>query len=180
MASALETLCGQAYGAEQYHKLGTQTYTAIISLFLVCLPLAVIWIYLGKVLIFIGQDPTISHEAGKFSIWLVPALFGYAVLQALVRYLQTQSLIVPLLLTSCATLGFHVPLCWVLVFKSGLGSLGGALAIDISYWLNVILLGLYINYSSACKNTRVPVSMEVLQGMGEFFGFAIPSAVMVW
>ncbi|KAL7171071.1 hypothetical protein ACSBR2_035851 [Camellia fascicularis] len=29
MACALETLCGQAYGAQQYQKLGTQTYTAI-------------------------------------------------------------------------------------------------------------------------------------------------------
>ncbi|KAJ9708313.1 hypothetical protein PVL29_000390 [Vitis rotundifolia] len=179
MASALETLCGQAYGAEQYHTLGTQTYTAIVSLFLVCLPLAVIWIYMSKLLTFIGQDPVISHEAGQFSIWLVPALFGYATLQALVRYLQTQSLIMPLLLTSCAILGFHIPLCWALVFKSGLGSLGGALAIGISYWLNVIFLGLYIKYSSACEKTRVPVSMEVLGGIGEFFRFAIPSAVMI-
>ncbi|RVW17019.1 Protein detoxification 12 [Vitis vinifera] len=87
MASALETLCGQAYGAEQYHKLGTQTYTAIVSLLLVCLPLAVIWLYMSKLLTFIGQDPVISHEAGQFSIWLVPALFGYATLQALVRTL---------------------------------------------------------------------------------------------
>ncbi|XP_034697401.1 protein DETOXIFICATION 12-like [Vitis riparia] len=179
MASALETLCGQAYGAEQYHKLGTQTYTAIVSLFLVCLPLAVIWIYMSKLLTFIGQDPVISHEAGQISIWLVPALFGYATLQALVRYLQTQSLIMPLLLTSCAILGFHIPLCWALVFKSGLGSLGGALAIGISYWLNVIFLGLYIKYSPACEKTRVPVSMEVLGGIGEFFRFAIPSAVMI-
>ena len=180
MASALETLCGQAYGAEQYHKLGTQTYTAIVSLLLVCLPLAVIWINMSKLLTFIGQDPVISHEAGQFSIWLVPALFGYATLQALVRYLQTQSLIMPLLLTSCAILGFHIPLCWALVFKSGLGSLGGALAIGISYWLNVIFLGLYIKYSPACEKTRVPVSMEILGGIGEFFRFAIPSAVMIW
>ncbi|CBI26943.3 unnamed protein product, partial [Vitis vinifera] len=179
MASALETLCGQAYGAEQYHKLGTQTYTAIVSLLLVCLPLAVIWLYMSKLLTFIGQDPVISHEAGQFSIWLVPALFGYATLQALVRYLQTQSLIMPLLLTSCAILGFHIPLCWALVFKSGLGSLGGALAIGISYWLNVIFLGLYIKYSPACEKTRVPVSMEILGGIGEFFRFAIPSAVMI-
>ncbi|XP_034700930.1 protein DETOXIFICATION 12-like [Vitis riparia] len=179
MASALETLCGQAYGAKQYSKLGTQTYTAIFSLFLVCLPLSVIWIYMGKLLTFMGQDPLISYEAGKFTMWLVPALFGYATLQPLVRYFQTQSLIMPMLLSSCAALCFHMPLCWVLVFKSGLGNLGAALAISISYWLNAIFLVLYMKYSSACEKTRVPVSMEVFQGMGEFFRFAIPSAVMI-
>ncbi|XP_028060179.1 protein DETOXIFICATION 12-like isoform X3 [Camellia sinensis] len=128
MASALETLCGQAYGAQQYKKLGTQTHTAIFSLIIVCLPLSIIWIYMGKILIFIGQDPLISREA---------------------------------------------------VFKSGLNNLGGALAIDISNWLNVIFLVLYMKYSSSCEKTRVPISMDVVRGVGEFFRFAIPSAVMI-
>ena len=147
MASALETLCGQAYGAQQYQKIGIQTYNAIFSLILVCLPLSLIWIYMGKLLIFIGQDPLISREAGKFTIWLVPALFAYATLQPLVRYFQTQSLVKPMLISTCAILCFHIPLCWALVFKSGLENLGAALAICISYWLNVILLGLYMKYS---------------------------------
>ncbi|GMP83566.1 hypothetical protein CsSME_00037430 [Camellia sinensis var. sinensis] len=90
-----------------------------------------------------------------------------------------QSLTLPMLISSCATLAFHIPLCWVLVFKSGLDNLGGALAIDISIWLNVIFLVLYMKYSSSCEKTRVPISMEVLRGVGEFFSFAIPSAVMI-
>ncbi|KAJ6291210.1 hypothetical protein OIU76_023300 [Salix suchowensis] len=97
MASALETLCGQAYGAKQYTKLGTQTYTAIFCLILVCIPISVIWIYMGKILHFIGQDPAISREAGRFTMWLVPALFAYATLQPLTRYFQTQSFIMPML-----------------------------------------------------------------------------------
>ncbi|KAJ6768735.1 MULTIDRUG RESISTANCE PROTEIN [Salix koriyanagi] len=104
MASALETLCGQAYGAKQYTKLGTQTYTAIFCLILVCIPISVIWIYMGKILHFIGQDPAISREAGRFTMWLVPALFAYATLQPLTRYFQTQSFIMPMLISSFATL----------------------------------------------------------------------------
>nr|XP_023892684.1 protein DETOXIFICATION 12-like [Quercus suber] len=179
MASALETLCGQAYGAQQYQKIGIQTYTAIFSLNLVCLPLSLLWMNMGKLLSLIGQDPLISHEAGKFTMWLVPALFAYATLQPLIRYLQTQSLVKPMLISSFVILCFHIPLCWVLVFKSGLGNLGAALAMGISYWLNVILLGLYVKYSSACKKTLVPISKELFQGTGEFFRFAIPSAIMV-
>ncbi|KAK9934654.1 hypothetical protein M0R45_021790 [Rubus argutus] len=179
MASALETLCGQAYGAEQYEKLGLQTYTAIFSLNLVCLPLSLIWIYMADILIFMGQDPVISREAGKFTIWLLPALFSYATLQPLIRYFQTQSLIMPMLLSSIVTTLLHIPLCWVLVFKSGLDNVGGALAMSISYWLNVIVLGLCMKFSSSCSKTRAPISMELFHGIREFFRFAIPSAVMI-
>ncbi|XP_059458416.1 protein DETOXIFICATION 14-like isoform X1 [Corylus avellana] len=179
MSSALETICGQAYGAKQYQKLGNQTYTCIFCLLLVCLPLSLLWICMGKLLVFMGQDPVISYEAGKFIVCLIPALFAYATLQSLVRYFQTQSLITPMLVSSCVTLCFHIPFCWVLVFKSTLKHLGGALAIGMSYWLNVILLGLYMKYNSACAKTRAPISMEMFQGIGEFFRFAIPSAVMI-
>lgn len=180
MATALETLCGQAYGAQQYHKIRTQTYTAIFSLTLVCVPLSFLWFYMGKLLVLMGQDPLISREAGRFIVWLVPALFAYAVLQPLVRYFQIQSLTTPMLIGSCATLCLHMPLCWVLVFKSGLHNLGAALALGISYWLNVIFLGLYMTFSSSCQKTRAPVSLEIFWGIREFFQFAVPSAVMLW
>ncbi|XP_048428875.1 protein DETOXIFICATION 12-like [Pyrus x bretschneideri] len=178
MASALETLCGQAYGAEQYQKLGLLTYTAIFSLNMVCLPLSLVWIYMEEILIFTGQDPAISREAGKYIIWLIPGLFAYATLQPLIRYFQTQSLVMPLLVTSFATFLFHIPLCWILIFKSGLEHLGGALAIGISYWLNVIFLWLYMKFSPACSKTRAPISKDIFHGIGEFFRFALPSAVM--
>ncbi|KAI3467030.1 hypothetical protein Pfo_023693 [Paulownia fortunei] len=179
MASALETISGQAFGAQQYEKLGTQTYTAIFSLIIVCIPLSILWIYMGNLLKFVGQDPQISLEAGKFTMWLVPALFGYATLQPLIRYYQMQSLILPMLISSCITLCFHVPVCWALVFKSGLENLGGAVAMGLSMWLNVTILSLYMKYSPTCAKTRGPVSMKIFEGMKEFFRFAVPSAVMI-
>ncbi|CAI9096098.1 OLC1v1032171C2 [Oldenlandia corymbosa var. corymbosa] len=179
MASALETLCGQAYGAQQYQKVGTQTYTAIFSLIVVCIPFSILWIYLGRILTFIGQDPLISNEAGKFATWYIPALFGFATLQPLIRYFQMQSMIFPMLISSCVTICFHIPVCWALVYKSGLHNHGAALATGLSMWLNVIILALYMKFSSDCKKTRAPLSREVFQGIREFFRFAIPSAVMV-
>ncbi|KAM7275508.1 hypothetical protein ACFE04_017374 [Oxalis oulophora] len=178
MSGALETLCGQAYGAKQYQRLGTQTYTCIFCLVLICLPLSILWLCMGKLLIFFGQDPLISQEAGKFANWLIPALFAYAILQSLVKYFQMQSLVKPLIVTSTFSLCFHVFLCWGLIFKFGLGTIGAALAIGISYGLNATLLGLYMKYSSSCAKTCVPISMEIFQGISEFFRVAIPSAWM--
>ena len=180
MAGALETLCGQAYGAEQYQKLGIYTYCAVLSLTLVCLPVSLLWIYVDKLLTLLGQDPSISFEAGKYSICLIPSLFGYGILQSLVRYFQSQGLILPMLYTSCITLCFHVPVCWVLIFKCELGITGAALSIGLSYWLNAIMLGFYMTYSSTCEKTRISFSKDVFLSIREFFCFAIPSAVMAW
>ncbi|GAB4840358.1 hypothetical protein Ancab_021124 [Ancistrocladus abbreviatus] len=179
MASALETLCGQAYGAQQYQKLGTKTYTAIFCLMLTCIPISLLWIYMEELLILIGQDPWISHEAAKFLIWSIPALFAYATLQPLVRFFQSQSLIIPMLFSSFAALCLHLPLCWVLVFKFSLNNLGAAVAMDIAMWLNVVFLVSYMKFSPVCAKTRSLISVEVFQGVGEFFRFAIPSAAMI-
>ncbi|MQI72056.1 hypothetical protein EI017_25185, partial [Escherichia coli] len=38
---------------------------------------------------------------------------------------------------------------------------------------------LYVKYASTCKKSHAAFSMEVYSTMGEFFRFAVPSAVMV-
>ncbi|KAE8648802.1 protein DETOXIFICATION 10 [Cucumis sativus] len=178
MSNALETLCGQAYGAGQYKKFGNHVYTAMVCLLVVCLPLTILWINMGKLLVFVGQDPLISLEAGKFMICLIPGLFAFSFLQPLMRYFQMQVLVIPMLVISWITFCVHIPLCWVLVYKTRLHNLGGALAMSISYWLNAIFLGLYMKFSPKCERTRSAISMEVFKGIGVFLRLAIPSAVM--
>ncbi|PKI59791.1 hypothetical protein CRG98_019797 [Punica granatum] len=179
MAGALETLCGQAYGAGQFLILGTQTRTAIFCLNLCCLPLCLLWLNVEKLLILAGQDPSISNGAGKFMKYLIPSLFAYAILQPLIRFFQMQSLVAIMLMSSIGTLLFHIPICWILVFKSGLGNLGAALAISISYWVNVVFFVLYIKFSPVCTKTWGSISTELFHGVGQFFRFAVPSALMV-
>ncbi|KAI3717070.1 hypothetical protein L1987_68409 [Smallanthus sonchifolius] len=179
LVGGLETLCGQAFGAKQYNKIGTYTCSAILSLLLVCIPASISWIFLDKFLILIGQDPLISLKARKYSIYLIPALFGGTVVKPLVRSLQSQSLISPLLVSSTLVLGLHVPLCWALVFKLKMGSVGAAVGFSLSNWFYLVLIVFYVKFSSSCENTRVTVSLDVLIGVKEFFRFGVPSAVMV-
>ncbi|KAK8986360.1 hypothetical protein V6N11_009920 [Hibiscus sabdariffa] len=179
MAGALETLCGQAYGLQQYKKLGLYTYSAIISLVLVCPPICVLWIFMDKLLPLVGQGSLISYKARQYSLWLIPGLFASAILKPLTRYLQMQSLILPMLFTAISILCFHVPVCWILVFKSDLGAAGAAMATSLSTWLNVILLGIYVRYSSTCEKTRSPLSKDAFLGVPQFFRLAVPSAAMV-
>lgn len=179
MASALDTLCGQSYGAKQYHMLGIYMQRAMLILMVVSIPVAVIWFSTGSILKLVGQDPDIAEEAGLYARFMLPSLFAYGLLQCLVRFLQTQNIVLPMMLSSGIATLLHVVICWILVFKSGLGSKGAALANAISYWNNVILLALYVKFSSSCAKTWTGFSTEALHDIIAFVKLAIPSAGMV-
>ncbi|KAM2330043.1 hypothetical protein ACFX1X_020929 [Malus domestica] len=108
MGSALETLCGQAYGAKQYHMLGVHMQRAMLTLLAVSIPLAVIWFYTSTILMALGQDHEISAEAGTFNRWMIPSLFAYSLLQCLNRFLQTQNNVFPMMIGSGVTALLHI------------------------------------------------------------------------
>ncbi|XP_031500983.1 protein DETOXIFICATION 12-like [Nymphaea colorata] len=179
MASALETLCGQAYGAEQYERLGIYTQRAVVTLLIVCIPLSLILVYIEKILCFVGQDPLVAHEAGSFAIYLIPGLFASALLQPLLKFLQSQSLTLPMLYSSFAGLCFHAPVCWLLIFKFGLGHIGGSLCVRLSYWFSVAILAFYVKLSPSCKRTLASLSKDSFGGFCDFLKLSFPSAAMI-
>jgi MATE family multidrug resistance protein len=87
MASSLDTLCGQAFGAKQYHLLGIYKQRAVLVLTMVSAVVAIVWSYTGQILLLVGQDPEIAMGAGSYIRWLIPALFVYGLLQCHVRFL---------------------------------------------------------------------------------------------
>ncbi|CAN6162777.1 unnamed protein product [Urochloa humidicola] len=125
MGSALDTFCGQSYGARQYDMLGTHTQRAIIVLMLTGVPLAFVLAFTGQILVALGQNPEISYEAGLYAQWLIPGLFAYGLLQCLTRFLQTQNVVQILVVCSGFTLLLHIMLCWFLVQTFGLGHKAG-------------------------------------------------------
>ncbi|KAJ7559509.1 hypothetical protein O6H91_04G088500 [Diphasiastrum complanatum] len=179
MASALETLCGQAYGAKQYRMLGIFLQRAILVLYLTSLPIAVLWWNMGNLLKAVGQDPEIAVAAEEYARWLIPSLFAYASLQPLLKFLQTQSVVLPMALILLSTLLLHILLCWLVIFKLGMGFRGAAISLGISNWLAVVLLASYVKFSPRCKTTWTSFSREAYNGMGSFIKLAIPSAVML-
>ncbi|MCO5603639.1 hypothetical protein L7F22_057790 [Adiantum nelumboides] len=179
MASSLETLCGQAFGAKQYRLIGLYLQTGLIVLNILAVFLSFIYGYMGEILILLGQDEQISLEAGKYAKFLIPTLFAHASSQTLIRFLQTQSLVYPMLVCSGVAAAIHVPLCWFLVYKTSLGFTGAALSTSIGNWINVILLYGYIIFSPACARARAPVSRQSLKYMGSFLKLALPSAAML-
>nr|ACU19637.1 unknown [Glycine max] len=178
LATALDTFCGQSNGAGQYHMLGIHMQRSMLVVLMMSVFLSIIWYNTEPILKAMHQDKAISKEAGSYTQYMIPSLFAYGLLQCILKFLQTQKIVFPMVLTSGIAAVLHVLLCWLLVFKSGLGIKGAALANSISYWINVILISLYVRFPSACKHSWTGFSKMALHNLLDFLKLAAPSAVM--
>jgi MATE family multidrug resistance protein len=180
MGSVLETLCGQAFGAGQHHMLGVYLQRALLVLYITCVPLSFIFLYMEHILLFLGQTPEISAKAGEYALFLLPSLYGYALLQPIVKFLQTQSVVFPMVLCSATALGLHAGILYTFIYTFEFGYRGAAMATSLSFWINVILLVLYVKFSKICEQTWEGFTMEAFADLYEFFKLAIPSCIMIW
>jgi MATE family multidrug resistance protein len=179
MGSAVETLCGQAYGAQKYEMLGVYLQRSIILLTLGGVLLSIIYIFSKPILIFLGQLPEIASAATVFVYGLIPQIFAYAVNFPIQKFLQAQSIVTPSAYISAATLVIHLLLTWVAVYKIRLGLLGASLVLSFSWWIIVAAQFVYIVKSERCKNTWSGFSIQAFSGLGGFFRLSVASAVML-
>ncbi|KAM1292724.1 hypothetical protein PS1_020019 [Malus domestica] len=90
MASALETLCGQAFGAKRYHMLGIYLQRSWTVLFLCCIALLPVYIFVTPILKLLGQSDDVAALSGAVALWLIPLHFSFAFYFPLTRFLQSQ------------------------------------------------------------------------------------------
>ncbi|KAI6686130.1 hypothetical protein NL676_032043 [Syzygium grande] len=137
MGSALETACGQAYGAKEYHMLGVHMQQAMLTLLCLSIPLAVMRLYTSDILIAFGQNVEISREVGIFNRWMIPSLFAYSLLQCLNSFEYWSSELVVLLSgllpnpkLETSVLSISLNTCWMVYMISVV--LGGAISTRVS------------------------------------------------
>ncbi|GMN49874.1 hypothetical protein TIFTF001_019030 [Ficus carica] len=179
MGSAVETLCGQAYGANKHDMLGVYLQRATIVLTLTAIPMTVVYILSKPILLFLGEPPQVASAAAVFVYGLIPQIFAYAVNFPIQKFLQAQSIVAPSAYISAGTLVVHLLLSWVVAYKLGLGLLGVSLVLSLSWWIIVGVQYLYILMSSRCKTTWTGFSLQAFSGLWEFFSLSAASAVML-
>ncbi|KAI8008152.1 Protein DETOXIFICATION 40 [Camellia lanceoleosa] len=179
MGSAVETLCGQAYGAQKYEMLGIYFQRSTILLSITGIFITLIYIFTKPMLKLLGQSNEIASAAALFVHGLIPQIYAYAVNFPIQKFLQAQSIVLPSALISGATFVVHLVLTWVFVFKVGLGLLGAGLVVSLSWWIIVVGQFVYIVRSPRCKHTWSGFSFQAFSGLIEFFKLSAASAVMI-
>ncbi|KAM0832542.1 hypothetical protein ACQ4PT_064835 [Festuca glaucescens] len=179
MGSAVETLCGQAYGANKFDMLGVYMQRSTVLLMATGVPLAVLYVFSRPLLILLGESPEIARAAAIFVYGLIPQIFAYAANFPIQKFLQSQSIMAPSAYISAATLAVHLVLSYLVVYKFGLGLLGASLMLSVSWWIIVIAQFIYIVTSSRCRLTWTGFSLQAFSGLPEFFKLSLASAVML-
>ncbi|XP_031475307.1 protein DETOXIFICATION 40-like isoform X1 [Nymphaea colorata] len=179
MGSAVETLCGQAFGAKKYEMLGIYVQRSAILLTLTGIPLTVIYVFSKQILLFLGESTAVSGAASVFVMGLIPQIFAYAINFPIQKFMQAQSLVAPSAIISASTLLVHLLLSWLAVYKMGLGLLGASLVLSLSWWIIVIAQFVYIGSSPSCKRTWTGFSLQAFSGLCGFLKLSTTSAVML-
>ncbi|CAL0323368.1 unnamed protein product [Lupinus luteus] len=135
MASALSTLCGQAYGAKEYGMMGVYLQRSWIVLTLTAIILLPLFIFTTPILILLGQDESIADVAGTISLWSIPIMFAFIVSFTCQTFLQSQSKNVIISFLAAFSIIFHVCLSWLLVIKLNLGLSAAMVATSLAFWI---------------------------------------------
>ena len=178
MASALETVCGQAFGAKRYSMLGIYLQRSWILLFVVCILLSPIYFFASPILKLLGQTDEVSELSGVVSLWVLPIHFTFAFIFPLQKFLQSQLKNFVFIWTSLVVLVFHALISWIFVYVLDFGIVGAAVTLDVSRWLLCFMLLVYVT-CGWCPLSWPGLSFEAFSGLWEFAKLATASGVML-
>ncbi|XAR65107.1 hypothetical protein NMG60_11009083 [Bertholletia excelsa] len=178
MGSALETFCGQAFGAGKLDMLGIYMQRSWVILNATSLVLMFIYIFAEPILKLIGQTPEISEAAGVLSIWMIPQLFAYAMVFPLAKFLQAQSKMVAMAVIAAVALVLHTFFSWLLMLYLGWGLVGAAVVLNASWWFIVVAQLVYIFWGS-CGRAWSGFSWKAFHDLWGFVKLSLASAVML-
>ncbi|ESW18292.1 hypothetical protein PHAVU_L001777 [Phaseolus vulgaris] len=179
MASAVQTVCGQAYGARKYSAMGIILQRAIILHLGAAVILTFLYWFSGSFLKAIGQSESIAEKGQVFARGIILQLYAFAVSCPMQRFLQAQNIVNPLAFMSIGVFLLHVLLSWLVVFVLDYGLVGAALTLSISWWLLVLLNGLYIILSPRCKQTWGGLTVKAFKGIWPYFKLTAAYAWML-
>ncbi|KAL2651203.1 hypothetical protein R1flu_019331 [Riccia fluitans] len=179
LASTMETLCGQAYGAKKYRMLGVYLQAAWIVEIAFGVLVFLLWLNMENILKAVGQEPEIAKMAAEYLLYTMPGVFGAALFNPICKYLQSQSVVIPLLVFSCFAVVFHIVACQLVIVTFNFGFTGGALATTMSYTFLLISLSLYTWGSAKYQKTWDGFTWEAFDYVGDYVKLALPTTCMM-
>ncbi|MED6207641.1 Protein DETOXIFICATION 29 [Stylosanthes scabra] len=178
MGSALETLCGQAFGAGNLEMLGVYLQRSWVILNTTALLLTLLYVFARQILKAIGETAAIAEAAGVFALYMIPQLFAYSMNFPTQKFLQAQSKMMIMAWTAAVTLAAHAVLSWVLMLKLGWGLVGAAVVLNSAWWFLVVVKIGYI-LCGYCGKAWSGFSLQAFQNLWAFLRLSFASAIML-
>nr|XP_013812066.1 PREDICTED: multidrug and toxin extrusion protein 1 [Apteryx mantelli mantelli] len=179
LASACDTLMSQMYGGKNLKQVGTILQRGILILLLCCFPCWAIFINTERILLLIGQDPEVSRLTQVYVMIFIPALPAAFLYQLQTRYLQSQAIILPQVITGIAANILNGAMNAIFLYALKLGMVGSAWANTVSQYTQAILLFLYVWWKKIHVETWGGWTRDCLQDWGSFIHLAVPGMLMM-
>ncbi|EOA30404.1 hypothetical protein CARUB_v10013529mg [Capsella rubella] len=178
MSSATETLCGQAYGAEQYHTMGIYLQrswivdTAVTTLFLPFI------VFAGPILRLLGQNVEITKTIDEIYPWMIPYVYSLIFTMTIQMYLQAQMRNAIVGVLSTLSLVLDLLVTWWCVSVMGMGIGGALIGLNVSSWAMVLAEFVYI-FGGWCPFTWTGFSIAAFVDLVPMLKLSISSGVMI-
>ncbi|KAH8158755.1 hypothetical protein CIB48_g9494 [Xylaria polymorpha] len=178
LATSLDTLCAQAYGSGHKHLVGLQLQRMTYFLWLLGIPIAVLFWFAREILDYIVPEPESAELAGLYLRVVIVGIPGYAAFEGGKRFVQSQGLFSATTYVLLVAAPINVFVNWLLVWHLGMGFVGAPIAVAFTQTLMPVLLSLYVAFvdGSQCWGG---FSKRSLANWGPMIRLAIPGMIMV-
>lgn len=138
--SAIDTLLAQSCGAKQWEIFGMWTGISLIVTLGVTFLIAALNAMCGPVMVLFGQDVLVAKLAGDFTFRLLPGLFPYYISKVLIKYLQSQNILLPSVIIGILANIFNVIFNQLLIHKFGMGLNGAPWATTLTRTVQLLMI----------------------------------------
>ena len=176
--NSLVTLLSQAYGAQKFKYLGDTVNRARIFFGLCFIPIFIILYFTDSILLAIGQEEEVAHEAGKFVKISMLGFFFHLQYDIYRKFLNSIRKSKTYVWFPYVTFAFSAFLGWLLIASLDLKTVGGALIGLFNPMLNLSLCMLVVNYYKIGTSYLKWPDKESLKFWCELFMMGLPTYLL--
>lgn len=194
LATSLDTLCAQAYGSGKKQLVGLQLQRMIYFLWLLTIPIGVVWLAAEKILERIVPEQRSAELAGLYLRVLLLGAPGYACFESGKRFVQAQGLFSATTYVLLIAAPLNAFMNWLFVWQFNWGFVGAPIAVVVTDNLLPVLLFCYVYFidGKQCwngltkkafhnwgKSGSHASAQKILTPVGPMIKLALPGLMMV-
>ncbi|KAF4632213.1 hypothetical protein G7Y89_g5910 [Cudoniella acicularis] len=178
LATSLDTLCAQAYGSGKKHLVGLQLQRMVYFLWVLTIPIGIIWLSAEKILEKIVPEKESAELAGLYLRILLIGAPGYSCFEAGKRFVQAQGLFSATTYCLLIAAPLNAFMNWLFVWQFKWGFIGAPIAVAVTDNLLPLLLLLYVRFIDGrqCWNG---FTKKAFHNWGPMIKLALPGLLMV-
>lgn len=177
LATCLDTLCPQAFGAGNYSLVGLYFQRCVAISAVVSIPISSVWIFSRPLLNLVSKDPDLINISSQYLKCMVGCIPGYIVFECGKKYMQAQGDFHTAQTVLFIGFPFSILANYAFILNSPLGYLGAPLASSLTFTLMGAIMVCAMLRSRRCWH--VFQWKNVMRGWEPLIRLAVPGIIMI-